>query len=491
MPMVEPDAPTAGVGVLKAHLQQEGYKAEVVDLNIWLFNKLKDKGTADYYYFQNSIMFSNQPSDKLNTDFENFYSENTEIFTEWINFFIEKNPKWIGMSLLSPFSAASSIKLSQLIKKSLPEVKIVWGGTNIQHRGFFTPMQNGILDYFIRGDGERSLIELLKGNITYKGINNIEDYDEVIPFDLSLPPNYDDINWSNYHHIYYNKPAYVTSSRGCVRNCTFCNDWQIWPTYRFKSPKKIAEDLNILKGKYGRNTFLFTDSLINGSISNFRNLMLEMIKIKEKYHPEVFGWSSHVIVRPKEQMPEEDYKLMAESGCIEAVIGVESFSQDVRNHMGKKYSNDDIFYTIEMLDKYKIRNQILILIGYATETEDDHNANLTAIDYIFQKGWGHTKDPRGKGEPLIRWTMGNSLLLNDKHKLFQMLKNDIDFEHISAMDWRYKHNDMKTRLRRWKETISQIQKHNQFYKPSPTTARTIEITEERLKNPNGPRFWSE
>ena len=38
MPMVEPDAPTAGVGVLKSHLQKEGFSSEVLDLNIWLFN---------------------------------------------------------------------------------------------------------------------------------------------------------------------------------------------------------------------------------------------------------------------------------------------------------------------------------------------------------------------------------------------------------------------------------------------------------------------
>lgn len=491
MPLVAPDAPTAGVGVLKSHLLEAGYTADVVDLNIWLFKYLKDKGLHEEYYFGNDTLFSNQPSEPLNQEYEEFYKEHECIFRDWIDLFRRLNPKWIGMSLMSAFSVATSLKLCELIKKELPHIKIVWGGTNVQHTGFNKPIQDGILDAFIKGDAERGIIELLKGNMDFPGINKVDEIDEVIPFDLSLPPNYDDINWEDYEHIYYNKPAYVTGSRGCVRKCTFCNDWQIWPTYRYKSPEKLAEDLDQLKGKYGRNTFLFTDSLLNGSISNFRASMLEMKKIKEKYHPQIFRWSSHMIVRPKSQMPESDFQLMQESGCVEAVIGVESFSENVRNHMGKKYTNDDIYYTIEMLDKYKIRNQLLILIGYATETEEDHQQNLESIDYIFEQGWGHRIDPRGRGEPLIRWTFGNSLLLNDKHKLFSMLKDDPDFTHETAMFWTYKDNDMATRLRRWKESIARVQKYNPAYKPNPVTARTIEITEQRLNDPDGPRFWSE
>ena len=490
MPLVEVDSPTAGPGVLKAHLQEEGFTAEVIDLNIKLYRGLEKKGTHEKYYYGDSVFFSNQPSDDLNNEYKFFYQENKEIFMEWIALFKQKNPKWIGMSLLSAFSVSTSMKLCELIREHMPDTKIVWGGTNIQHGGFFAPVHNGLIDYFIKGDAERSLIELLRGNTSFKGINNITEFDELIPFDLSLPPDYDDINWDEYQPIWANKPAYVTASRGCVRKCTFCNDWQIWPTYRFKSPKNIAHQIDILKGKYGRNTFLFTDSLINGSIKNYRDTLVELKKIKEKYHPKIFLWSSHMIVRPKNQMPQEDYELMAASGCEEAVMGVESFSEPVRYHMGKKFTNDDIWFTFKMLDKYQIRNQVLMLVGYATETEEDHQQNLKCIDKVYELGFGHTRSKRG-GDKLLRWTFGNSLLLNEKHSLFDMLKNDPTWEWHSAMDWKYKDNDMATRLRRWKESIAQVQKHDPEYRPTPTTARTIEITEERLTNPNGPRFWSE
>jgi hypothetical protein len=488
MPRVEPNAPTAGAGVLKAHLIQEGYDATVLDLNIDLYRYLEKLGTAQKHFFDNEVYFSNQPSDPINDDFELFYEEHKDWFLGWIEKFREINPKWIGMSLLSAFSLSASMKMSLLIKEHLPHIKIVWGGTNVQHEGFFAPVQGKMIDAFIKGDAERGIIELLKENWDYPGINNTKVIDEIIPFDLSLPPNYDDIKWDTYETKYFNKPAYITASRGCVRKCTFCNDWQIWPTYRMKSAKKIAEDLDNLKGKYGRNTFLFTDSLLNGNLKIFKETLIELKKVKEKYPDSPFWWSSHMIVRPKSQWPEEVFQLMAESGCAEAVIGVESFSEQVRNHMGKKFTNNDIWYTFEMLHKYKIKNQCLMLIGYATETEEDHQENLRSIDYVYERGWGYAK--KGNWD-LFRWTFGNSLLLNEKHSLFDIVNTDPSWQWKSAMDWNYKDNDMATRLRRWKESIARVQLWDPEYQPTPTTARTIEITEERLNNPNGPRFWSE
>jgi len=491
MPRIEPDSPTPGAGVIKAHLLQAGYKCEVVDFNIKLYNYLINKNLQDIFW-KNSLIFSNQPSDPVNEEFEKFYQDHTELFDSWIEFIKQKNPKWVGMSLLSAFSCAASQKLSELIKDKLPHIKIVWGGTNIQHEGFHCLIDNGTIDAFIKGDGEKSIIELLQGNYDYPGINKVQDFDEIIPYDLSLPPDYDDIDWSEYHYVSVENPIYVTASRGCVRKCTFCNDWLIWPQYRYKSAKKVAKELDILKGKHNRTTFMFTDSLINGSISNFREILKELKTVKEKHDPKPFRWNSHFICRPKSQMPESDFKLMAESGCIGAVVGIESFSEKVRNHMGKKYTNDDIWYMIEMLTKYNIKTQILMLVGYVTETEQDHQINLQCIDKMFEDGFGYKMDPNyDYKRPLIRWQFGNSLLIDKEHALYSMYKDKGEFEYNTSMNWSYNDNDIATRLRRWKESIARIQKHDPSYTANPTTLRTIEITEERLRNPNGPKFWAE
>ena len=67
---------------------------------------------------------------------------------------------------------------------------------------------------------------------------------------------------------------------------------------------------------------------------------------------------------------------MSASGCKTLYVGVESGSEKVRDHMGKKFSNADIDYHFEMCEKYGISNWILIMCSYPTETQQDFEDTL-------------------------------------------------------------------------------------------------------------------
>ena len=53
------------------------------------------------------------------------------------------------------------------------------------------------------------------------------------------------------------------------------------------------------------------------------------------------------------------------------MIGIESLSERARYHLGKKFTNSDIDFGLEMIRKYGCRTTLLFLIGYITETEQD------------------------------------------------------------------------------------------------------------------------
>jgi hypothetical protein len=68
-----------------------------------------------------------------------------------------------------------------------------------------------------------------------------------------------------------------------------------------------------LNKKYAVNEFNFSDSLINGSLKEFK----KFIKIIADYNKTLdtsLTWSSQFIVRPKNQVNEEYWKYIAESG---------------------------------------------------------------------------------------------------------------------------------------------------------------------------------
>ena len=71
----------------------------------------------------------------------------------------------------------------------------------------------------------------------------------------------------------------IQGSRGCTFKCTFCSETRM---YRYRSPEKLIEDIIFLNKKYGAKNFWFTDSLINGSIKNYKRLVDTLNELIDK-----------------------------------------------------------------------------------------------------------------------------------------------------------------------------------------------------------------
>jgi radical SAM superfamily enzyme YgiQ (UPF0313 family) len=296
--------------------------------------------------------------------------------------------------------------MCKLIREKLPNVKIVVGGPFTEHLGPVL-FSKGMVDSYVIGEGEEPLVNILKGNLSAPGINSnpaiqIENLD-TIPI-----PDYSDFPMHMYPKTWYdprirNKDEfgtefiYITGSRGCVRKCTFCDVASIWPKFRYRSGTSIAEEMMIQSNNHGTKTFLFTDSLINGSMKQLNDLCDTLIDYKNKEIMKPVRWQGQFIARPQKQMPESMYEKMKEAGCWFVSIGVESGSELVRQDMKKMFSDEDLFFTIEMCEKYHIEMAWLLMVGYPTETEEE-----------FEKV-GNSK-PRKLNVPLVIMGVGALLL---------------------------------------------------------------------------------
>ena len=450
MPKIHPDAPTVGPAVLKSHLMANGFSCEVVDFNIMLFIELKKVGQERYYFEADSVFHSElngQPPD----EFFEFVSTYSHVFDQWIDFIKSRNPRYIGLSLLSNYSIPITIQLSSMIRLAAPNIKIIWGGSGLSDTDISTYNRlrdKGAFDHFIFGDGEMSLVELMRGNIAHQGIdstkpNQLKDMSQI------LLPNYDDIDWSQYQIIDdQQNVAYITGSRGCVKKCDFCNVYQIWPEYRFRPTENILDEMKMLHEKYGRCSFKFTDSLVNGSMKHFRKFLNELIEYKQNHDPDdKITWIGQWVIRSRSQSPEEDYRLMRDSGCVGVDIGIESFNQDIRFEMGKKFTDEDMWWCLDMLHKYKIHATILMITGYPTETDDHHLHTLSVIRELFDLGYAD--------KLLLFFSFGNTMMIGMDSILYDKFKDDIkDYEN--SVDWRYKDNTLAVRNRRLTEITNLI-----------------------------------
>ena len=179
------------------------------------------------------------------------------------------------------------------------------------------------------------------------------------------------------------RSAYITGSRGCVRACTFCDINSLWKKFRYRSGNSLAQEMVEGYQKYGTIDFYFTDSLINGNMKEFIKLLDNVIEYKENgLLPEDLMFGGQFIARPKARFPEEYYDKMQRAGVYNISVGMESASDRVLADMRKGTTRKDHDFMMEMLQKYGIRINLLMLIGYPTETEEDFEDTMQMIrDY--------------------------------------------------------------------------------------------------------------
>jgi len=364
--------PVAGA-VLKSCVEQHGFSAINLDYNL-------------------KFIKSNIATDDLVTWFQKEDSypvyDNFLKFKEWVKEcakdILSHNARWIGISVFTKDSQLGAEEFIIALKELDPTCKIVLGGTGTedlrsqwQKRWYELIWESDIVDSIILREGEVEIVKLLKDNY-----NNIVEAPQLTVEELNdVPvPNFDDFSMSDYGKDTVTIP--ITGSKGCVRKCTFCNVEAFWPVFRHRSGKIVANEIIQLYEKYNIKNFKFTDSLINGSLKDFRLMNLE---IAEKI-PNVINYRGQYICRPQRQMPDQDYELMRDAGCSLVQIGIESGSERVRTHMKKKFSNEDIDHSTNKLAEMGIKQQWFIFVGYPIEEDEDFNDTLLLI-----KKWAHLR----------------------------------------------------------------------------------------------------
>lgn len=382
--------PSPALAALKPCIENAGFKCKTIDLNIELFTDLKNnykqfKEIDSYfqtdlrYLSQNQLDLSPLLEQKniLSDDALTLYKQHLD---NWSDYILSLGSKWIGVSILSVNSILYTIDLCETLKKK-SNCKILLGGPGVSTFGISGASNFGefmiatnLSDAYISGEGEHSIVALLKGEKynNYQQINNLDE----------LPnPDYSDFNFKKYTNK--NQAVAITGSRGCVRNCTFCDIKSAWKQYRYRSGTSLAKEIASHYKNFGSTEFYFTDSLINGSLKAFEEFLDSMIEAKQQgIISDQVVWSGQFICRPTHQFTEEWFEKMKIAGAKQLHIGIESGSEAVMHDMGKKLSNDDIDFTIRMLTKYKIQCDMLMIVGYPTETEEDFNDTLSLLNRL-------------------------------------------------------------------------------------------------------------
>jgi radical SAM superfamily enzyme YgiQ (UPF0313 family) len=390
VPVLDLQYPPSSAAVLKACVKQAGYSARVHDTNILL----KEISKEDFVKVSNEFETINKGSVKDNL-VESLFDNYCAVIQQWLDNVIddirEKNPRWLGISIFSYKSHKAALLVALTVRQQFPNIKIVVGGRGASSYPFgpdctafkdkFHQLLNktvsdtmggsllsaGIIDSFIDGDAEQEIINLLVKD-TPRLSGKIETLDlETVP-----SSDYDDFDLSKYEYV--NEPTLsITGSKGCVRQCTFCDIPVLWPKFKFRSGAHIATEMISLNKRYNVNKFYMSDSLVNGSLVAFKDFLYTMADYNAQNPTNTIRWVGQYITRPVHQVHQiaNYYDLLKTSGAEGLTIGVESGSDAVREHMRKKFSTFDIDTEIAEFDKRSITCVLLFFSCYPTETWQD------------------------------------------------------------------------------------------------------------------------
>lgn len=363
VPFVDEDTPLAAPAVLKSSLMAHGIECVALDLNIEIYNKIH-----------------HSPHRQLFLDF--FYEQKIhEIIADdiWsmLDFYacelLAHQPDIIGLSLFTHNSQVFTVWLCAVLRQRAPNVKIVIGGPGLQtleHSLFKFPdriQRLGLIDDYITGDAETSLVEYVKGNRSYPGINSWSWVPNA-EFDKLPMPDY-----SDYRFFRYRYPLLpIIDSRGCVQACEFCDVIEFWEKFQYLTADNIFSQMMRHIENYGVYRFQFSSSICNGNLKEFRKLVKLIATHNHKNSlSEQIHWVGSFIVRPASNHKEEMWQNIAESNGY-LLTGVESLVEHVRIRLGKKFTNADLEHHIMMGRKYQVPMNLLMILCYHTETESDY-----------------------------------------------------------------------------------------------------------------------
>ncbi len=373
LPPIGFNSPALGPALITAAVQKAGYSAKQIDFSARFYEKHKHNQEIKNWL-------------TLDTFVANESGFIVPFLTESISHFISEikniKPRWIGLSLFTTRGFFILNLILDKIKHEYPEGKIVVGGSGVIEQNYFQKLlEDKKIDAYVHGEGEKSILEVLSGNLEYPGINGsppvgIENLDEIQFAD------YSDLDFQkNYLIKKENKSIrmfFIEGSRGCVKKCSFCYIPFTKPGYRYRSTQSIITEVYQLIDKHDMNHIYFVDSLVNGSLKHLKELCLKLKEIRNTQKPDLH-WTGYFIIRSEKLYAKENFKLLAESGAYLLKLGVESGSHKVRQDMNKFNSNEDIDYNFDQCLENNIGVSALIVVGFPTESETDFDSTKNFV----------------------------------------------------------------------------------------------------------------
>lgn len=264
----------------------------------------------------------------------------------------QERPRIVGITNMYSVYYRDVIEIARTIKNFDPGIRVVLGGNHATSYWKYI-LKNHSVDYVCLGEGEETFYELCSKLLNNQSPDSVAGIGlrsaqgeisrtEARPLihDLGqLPvPAYDMIDFPRYfgrvHPFSMRYPACgIVTSRGCPGECVYCTVKAVWGrTWRGRSPKDVADEIEYLMKNYGIREFAFLDDSASIDKKRWMGICNEIISRKLDIKWTTPNGIAHWTLTP------EILSKMYEAGCYRVTFGIESGNPGTRKFLGKPYS---------------------------------------------------------------------------------------------------------------------------------------------------------
>lgn len=279
-------------------------------------------------------------------------------------------PYIFGISCLT-INIRRGLEIADLLREKYPDSKIIFGGI---HATVLPEevLSNPSVDIVVRGEGEQTmpfLYDAIKNNKDFSHIEGISFRDGsriVHNPDRPLVDNLDDISFFPYEifdHSKYNL-GFVVSSRGCPFDCIFCSQRRIsGRKYRFRSPEKVIQEIELLVLKYNQKFISFLDDDFLSNKERTRTLC--DLLIKHKLHEKAaFGCQTRA-----DNVDRGILSSLKQANFRTLGIGFETGSERLMQTIGKRETVADNIRAAGLIKEMGFNFVALFMFGLPSETK--------------------------------------------------------------------------------------------------------------------------
>jgi radical SAM superfamily enzyme YgiQ (UPF0313 family) len=296
-----------------------------------------------------------------------------------------EKPDLVGISsLFSPYHH-EALACAREIKKHFP-VPILMGGSHVSSSPL-SVLNDRAVDFIIRGEGEKPLVEFLKTYASGGSLENVpnlgfkrrrrvflNDMEDNYPLDQLPSPDFSDLNPDLYRYK-GKRLCFIATSRGCPHRCTFCSVRTTFgPAYRRRSPEKVLVEIRT-RFEQGYRVFDFEDDNLSFHREDFRRILKSIIYEIPRGDVEFLAMNGLSYL----SLDAESLGLMARAGFKHLDLSLVTVNRGVLKALGRPHRLEKFLEVVHLAHGLGFNMVSYQILGLPLETLEDMTTTMAVL----------------------------------------------------------------------------------------------------------------